>query len=74
MTQPTARHLILDLLVAKDGEPLQVREAIIACRLFGLTENSVRVALARLAAESLVEGRSAAATGSGRRPSSCPRS
>ncbi|OMZ25581.1 PaaX family transcriptional regulator C-terminal domain-containing protein [Burkholderia pseudomallei] len=56
MTQPTARHLILDLLVAKDGEPLQVREAIIACRLFGLTENSVRVALARLAAESLVEG------------------
>ncbi|AOJ70480.1 MULTISPECIES: PaaX family transcriptional regulator C-terminal domain-containing protein [Burkholderia] len=56
MTQPTAKHLILDLLVAKDGEPLQVREAIIACRLFGLTENSVRVALARLAAESLVEG------------------
>ncbi|KVE35005.1 PaaX family transcriptional regulator C-terminal domain-containing protein [Burkholderia sp. TSV86] len=55
MLQPPAKHLILDLLVAKNGEPLQVREAIIACRLFGLTENSVRVALARLAAESLVE-------------------
>lgn len=49
-----ARHLILDLLLASRGQPLAVREAVAACELFGIRENNVRVALARLSAEGLV--------------------
>ncbi len=49
-----ARHLILDLLLATDSHSLLAREAILACRLFAITENSVRVALARLSAEGLI--------------------
>ncbi len=49
-----AKHLILDLLLASD-KALSAKDAISACRLFGLSENSVRVALARLSAEGLVE-------------------
>lgn len=51
-----AKSLILELLMASDGEPLQARDAIAASTLFGISENSVRVALARLSAEALVEG------------------
>lgn len=55
MSEPTKpRHLILDLLLA-GGEPLSVREAIKACAVFGIRENSVRVALVRLSAEGLIE-------------------
>lgn len=49
------RNLILNLLLASDGAPMPVREAVSACALFGIRENSVRVALARLAAAGMVE-------------------
>ena len=51
---PNPKHLILNLLMAADG-PLTSREAVGACALFGIRENSVRVALVRLAAAGLVE-------------------
>lgn len=49
------KNLILDLLLAADGQPLSVREAIIACALFGVSENNVRVVLLRLSTEGLIE-------------------
>ncbi|SFT97741.1 PaaX family transcriptional regulator C-terminal domain-containing protein [Pseudomonas marincola] len=52
----TAKSMILDLLVAAGDKPLLAREAVAACALFGISENSVRVALARLSAESLIKG------------------
>jgi phenylacetic acid degradation operon negative regulatory protein len=52
---PNPRHLILDLLLGAGGQALSARTAVAACALFGLRENSVRVALARLAASDLVE-------------------
>ena len=51
----SARHLILNTLLAAGGRGQTVREAIASCALFGIRENSVRVALARLAAEGLIE-------------------
>lgn len=58
---PNPRHLILNLLLATAGEPLTAQEAVASCALFGVRENSSRVALVRLAAAGLVEsaGRSA---------------
>ena len=53
--KPKARNLILDLLVAADGQPLSARDAITACALFNITANNVRVALVRLTAEGLIE-------------------
>ncbi|MET1078100.1 MAG: PaaX family transcriptional regulator C-terminal domain-containing protein [Pseudomonas sp.] len=52
----TAKTLILDLLLASDGRPLSARDAIVAAALFGISENTVRVALARLSTDSLLEG------------------
>lgn len=52
---PKPRSLILNLLLAAEGEPLSARDAIGACALFGLRENSVRVTLVRLAAAGLIE-------------------
>ncbi len=49
-----ARHLILDLLLAAENHSLLAREAIVACQLFAISENSVRVALARLSADGLI--------------------
>ena len=54
--KPCVKSLVLELLVAKDGAPLLVREAIVACELFGISENNVRVTLARLTIEALLEG------------------
>lgn len=54
--KPCVKSLVLELLVAKNGVPLQVREAIVACELFGISENNVRVTLARLTIEALLEG------------------
>ncbi len=51
-----ARHLILDLMLATSEHTLTAREAILACRIFDISENSVRVALVRLSAEGLIEG------------------
>lgn len=51
----TARRLILNTLLATEGRGQTVRAAIASCALFGIRENSVRVALVRLAAEGLIE-------------------
>ena len=51
---PNARKLILGLLLATDGAPLNVRDAITACALFDITENNVRVTLVRLSADGLI--------------------
>lgn len=53
--KPKARNLIMDLLLASEGQPLAVREFISGCGLFGINENNVRVALARLSTEGLIE-------------------
>lgn len=50
------RHLIMDLLLAADGQQLSAREAVSACALFGISANSARVTLVRLGNEGLVEG------------------
>ena len=50
-----AKNLILDLLLATPGQCLPAREAITSCALFGISENSARVTLARLTAEGLIE-------------------
>jgi phenylacetic acid degradation operon negative regulatory protein len=49
------RHLILNLLLGTGGEPLTARDAVASCALFDVSENSTRVALARLAAGGLIE-------------------
>jgi len=50
------RHLILKLLVSAEGGTLSARAAVAACALFGIRENSVRVALVRLSAAGMIEG------------------
>lgn len=52
---PEPRHLILNLLLGAAQRRLSAREAVAACALFGIRENSVRVTLARLSAAGLVE-------------------
>lgn len=52
---PKPRNLVLNLLLGAGGEALSARTAVAACALFGIRENSVRVALVRLAAAGLVE-------------------
>ncbi len=52
---PNPRHLIQKLLLGAEGEPISARDAIAACALFGIRENSVRVALVRLAAAGMIE-------------------
>ncbi|MFZ5757049.1 MAG: PaaX family transcriptional regulator C-terminal domain-containing protein [Pseudomonadota bacterium] len=49
------RTLLLTLLQASDGEPLSSREAVATAALFGIRENSLRVALVRLSAAGLIE-------------------
>lgn len=51
----TARTLILDLLLAIEGQPLPARDAISGAALLGIRENNVRIALMRLSAEGLIE-------------------
>jgi len=58
---PNPRQLILKLLLAANHGELSARAAVASCGLFGIRENSVRVALVRLASAGLVE---AAARGS----------
>lgn len=53
--KPQARKLILELLRATDGHLLSARDAITASALFGISANNARVALARLAADGLIE-------------------
>lgn len=49
------RHLILKLLLGAEGAPLSARAAVASCDLFGIRENSVRVALVRLSAAEMIE-------------------
>lgn len=53
--KPTSKKLILGLLLASEGRALTVREAINACALFDITENNVRVTLARLVTDELLQ-------------------
>lgn len=52
---PTPRGLILDLLSTLRGDAMPVRALVAAGELFGLGENPLRVALARLLAAGTVE-------------------
>lgn len=65
--QPTAKSLILELLMASKNTPVSAREAVVAGKLFDISENNIRVALVRLSAASLVEaaGRGAYQLGAG---------
>ncbi|WP_374591194.1 PaaX family transcriptional regulator C-terminal domain-containing protein [Aquabacterium sp.] len=65
--QPTAKNLILELLMASKDTPISAREAVVAGKLFDISENNIRVALVRLSAASLVEasGRGAYQLGAG---------
>ena len=57
------KNLILDLMLAVGDKPMSARDAILAGSLFGISENSLRVTLARLSAAELIEvaGRGAGA-------------
>jgi phenylacetic acid degradation operon negative regulatory protein len=52
---PTAKSVILELLVAMRGAPLSARAAIVACALFEISENSTRVALVRLSSSGRID-------------------
>jgi phenylacetic acid degradation operon negative regulatory protein len=52
---PNARRLILNLLLVAEGGMLSVAEAAKACALFDISENNVRVTLARLSQSDMVE-------------------
>lgn len=52
---PQPRQLIQKLLLAADDGELSARDAVAGCALFGIRENSVRVALVRLAGAGLIE-------------------
>jgi phenylacetic acid degradation operon negative regulatory protein len=49
------RDLVLKLLVSSPDGVLSARQAVAACALFGIRENSVRVALVRLSAAGTIE-------------------
>ena len=52
---PSAKRLVVALLLALDGQALPTRIAVPACALFGIGESSVRVALVRLSAAGRIE-------------------
>jgi len=49
------KHLLLELLLASGDDTLPVSHAVAACAVFGISENHVRVTLARLAAQDLAQ-------------------
>lgn len=51
----TAKNIILDLLMAAGSEPLSVRHLLASAALFGIPANNLRVSLARLCADELIE-------------------
>lgn len=55
MNTASPKDLILNILLAVEGRPLQTREAIAACTLFGIKASNVRVALARLSGSGQIE-------------------
>ena len=48
------KHLLLELLLASSESPLPVSHAVAAGAVFGISENHVRVTLARLVAQDMV--------------------
>lgn len=52
---PTPKNLILNLLMAANGSALSASDAVTSAGLFGIRENSVRVALVRLNASGLIQ-------------------
>lgn len=52
---PSARQLLMRLLIAVEGGELEAAEAIRACALFGISTNNARVALNRLMAADVIE-------------------
>jgi phenylacetic acid degradation operon negative regulatory protein len=55
MSNPTVRHLVLNLLIAAEDGTLSAADAVKACSLFDISENNARVGLARLASADLIE-------------------
>ncbi len=55
LPSPTARQLLLRLLIAVEGGELAAAEAIRACALFDISTNNARVALNRLMAAGVIE-------------------
>ena len=49
------KNLILDLMLAVGDKPMTARAAVLAGALFKISENSLRVTLARLSAAGLIE-------------------
>jgi len=49
------KNLLLDLMLAAGDKPMTARDAISACSLFQISENSLRVTLARLSAAGYIE-------------------
>ena len=52
---PQPKHLLLELLLASADQPLPVSHAVAAGAVFGISENHVRVTLARLAAQDMAQ-------------------
>lgn len=52
--KPKARKLILDLMLASEDNSLSAQQAVLGCKIFGISENSARVALARLSSEGMI--------------------
>lgn len=53
-TKAQPKHLLLELLLASSESPLPVSHAVAAGAVFGISENHVRVTLARLVAQDMV--------------------
>jgi phenylacetic acid degradation operon negative regulatory protein len=51
----TAKNITLDLLMAAGNDPLSVRHLLASAALFGIPANNLRVSLARLCADELIE-------------------
>lgn len=49
-----ARHLIIDLLLASEGMMTSIKQMVLAAGLFGISENSIRVAVTRLSSEGAI--------------------
>lgn len=53
-TAPNARQIIMGLLLAGNHQSLSAQHVILGCKLFGVSANNARVALARLSASGLI--------------------
>jgi phenylacetic acid degradation operon negative regulatory protein len=50
-----ARHLVLDLLYASKDSALSIRRILTAAELLGISDNGIRVAVARLNQENVIQ-------------------